>query len=198
MFGPCFVQGDPRPPTSKIIQSGPLRLIGGLLTFVRTYVDPTWIRPPPERLAPAPTRPGGGSGPHHFGHPLRFFVRAKFARGRGGDGCRWDHLYVSYPTPFLTPSVTHKLAPGNIRMSRSCAFCQTDPPEGKRFKVCPCKTGLRFCSVECQKKHWKNGHAWPVGKNTFHPWPARAQGAPWPGPYPNRRCCSPQAGVQRP
>ena len=176
MFSPCFVQGDPRPPTSKIIQSGPLRLIGGLLTFVRTYVDPTWIRPPPERLALAPTRPGGGSGPHHFGHPLRFFVRAKFARGRGGGGCRWDHLrtHVSYPTPFSTPSVTHKLTPGNIRMARSCALCQTDPPEGKRFKVCPCKTGLRFCSVECQKKHWKNGHAWPVGKNTFHPWPARA------------------------
>ena len=84
-------------------------------------------------------------------------------------------------------------------MSPSCTFCQMDPPEGKRFKVCPCKTGLRFCSVECQKKHWKNGHAWPVGKNTLHPWPARAQGAPWPGPYvlksrmlfPTGRCAAP-------
>ena len=182
MFSPCFVQGDPRPPTSKIIQSGPLRLIGGLLTyvrsyvrtFVRTYVDPTWIRPPPERLALAPTRPGGGSGPHHFGHPLRFFCWGQIRKGKGRVRVRYDHLHVSYPTSLLTPSVTHKLSPGNIRMSRSCAFCQMDPPDGKRFKVCPCKTGLRFCSVECQKKHWKNGHAWPVGKNTFHPWPARA------------------------
>ena len=149
------------------------------ITYVRTYVDPTWIRPPPERLAPAPTRPGGGSGPHHFGHPLRFLLGPN-SQGEGagagavGSPARKLPNALNKNVTFSTPSVTHKLAPGNIRMSRSCAFCQTDPPDGKRFKVCPCKTGLRFCSVECQKKHWKNGHAWPVGKNTFHPWPARA------------------------
>lgn len=37
-----------------------------------------------------------------------------------------------------------------------CAFCSTVSP-GK-FKQCACRRGVRYCSIDCQRKHWTAGH----------------------------------------
>ena len=39
---------------------------------------------------------------------------------------------------------------------RECEWCKTIT-EG-RMKQCSCRRGVRYCSVECQRKHWSAGH----------------------------------------
>jgi hypothetical protein len=38
----------------------------------------------------------------------------------------------------------------------SCAFCNKISAE--KLRQCSCRRGVRYCSTECQRKHWTAGH----------------------------------------
>ena len=54
-----------------------------------------------------------------------------------------------------------ELDASTLRMHRSgkcCAYCKNAPGAKEKFNACSNCLMYRYCSKECQKKHWKTGH----------------------------------------
>ncbi len=57
------------------------------------------------------------------------------------------------------PTVT-----GPVRGLLACELCRRLEPEPKQFKVCGRCKAARYCSLECQRRDWKNTHALWCGR----------------------------------
>ena len=81
--------------------------------------------------------------------------------------CDGDRVLVKFsnltsPTP-IAPEFLQVAQTGNQVSSQDeevCNFCQTSPETHtqKKFQLCGGCGMVRYCSKDCQRKHWKAGH----------------------------------------